>query len=105
MILALRRRSGELPPMIWNGSHTAISESGMPILWAVLRPRCWSGRNRSLGARANPHSNAPGALDDVQTKPPCSPQKALMAAVEFIYVTGTMPEIPAESGVSFVGAV
>ena len=30
------------------------------------------------------------ALEDVQTTPPCLPQKALMSAEEFMYVTGTV---------------
>jgi hypothetical protein len=34
------------------------------------------------------------ALLDVQTIPPCSPQNALMAAVELMYVTGTTPVTP-----------
>src|SRR5208283_3810218 len=49
------------------------------------------GRKRSLGVFANPHLKAPNALDEVQTTPPRSPQKALIAAVEFIYVTGVTP--------------
>jgi hypothetical protein len=34
--------------------------------------------------RAKAHSKAARALDEVQTSPPRSPQKALMAAVEFM---------------------
>ena len=34
------------PPNGSNGSHTTISSSDTPIFHAVLRPRCWSGRNR-----------------------------------------------------------
>ena len=30
------------------------------------------------------------ALEDVQTAPPCLPTNALSAAVEFMYVTGTV---------------
>src|SRR4029078_11376051 len=57
----------------------------------VLRPRCWSGRNSTFASRcwSNAHSSATCALDDVQTAPPCLPQKALMSAEEFMYVTGT----------------
>src|SRR6266850_3346873 len=32
--------SGSTPPKISCGSHTTISSSGMPILYAVFRPRC-----------------------------------------------------------------
>src|SRR5450755_4951874 len=42
-------------------------------------------------APENPQRNAPGAFDEVQTTPSRSPQKALIAAVEFIYVIGVMP--------------
>src|SRR5699024_9660141 len=38
--------------------------------------------------RSNAHSNTVAALDDVHTIPPFRPQKALIAAEEFIYVTG-----------------
>ena len=57
---------------------------------AVLRPRCWSGRNRTFSPRANAHSMTFLALEEVQTTPPSRPQKALMSAEEFMYVTGTV---------------
>ena len=41
-----------------------------------------------LGPIPRPRHDASRALLDVQTMPPCSPQKALMAAVELMYVTG-----------------
>ncbi len=59
----------------------------MPILsTAVLRPRCWSGKNSTLasGFCANAHSRATSALDDVHTTPPLRPQNALMSAEEFM---------------------
>ena len=34
--------------------------------------------------RAKAHSKAARAFDEVHTKPPCSPQNALIAAVEFM---------------------
>ena len=40
---------------------------------------------------SNAHWNAPAALDEVQTTPLRSPQKALIAAVEFMYVMGVIP--------------
>ena len=37
---ALQRRPDRRRPTSRCGSHTTISSSGTPILWAVLRPRC-----------------------------------------------------------------
>src|SRR5437667_1705140 len=82
--LAFFKRSGVRPPLIMYGSHTTISFNGMPKLYPVLRPRCWSGRKRIFSFLANAQLNAPLAFDEVQTTPPRSPQNALMAAVEFI---------------------
>ena len=45
---------------------------------AVLRPRCWSGRNSTRWPRSNAQSSARLAFDDVQTTPPCRPTKPLM---------------------------
>ena len=58
---------------------------------AVLRPRCWSGRNSTFasGRCSNAHASATLALEEVQTAPPLRPQNALMSAEEFMYVTGT----------------
>ena len=38
------------------GSQTNISSSGMPILWPVQRPRCWSGKKRIFSRWPNAHS-------------------------------------------------
>src|SRR5205814_1080610 len=57
---------------------------------AVLRPRCWSGRNSTFSPLPSAHSSARLALDDVQTTPPRRPTKPLMSAEEFMYVTGTV---------------
>ena len=72
--------------------HDAVLEASCPSSrTAVLRPRCWSGRNSTFASRfcSNAHSSATWAFDDVQTAPPCRPQNALMSAEEFMYVTGT----------------
>src|SRR5437870_6836442 len=61
--------SGALPPSGRNGSHTTISSRGMPILLAVLRPRCSSGKKRIFSRRAHAHSITRRALDDVQVIP------------------------------------
>ena len=42
------------------------------------------GKEEELFVAAEAQSNAPLALDEVQTSPPRSPQNALMAAVEFM---------------------
>ena len=55
---------------------------------AVLRPRCWSGRKSTFSPCSKAQSRARLALEEVQTMPPCLPQKALMSAEEFMYVTG-----------------
>ena len=79
------------PPLGSWGFHTTQSSRVMPIFsTAVLRPRCWSGRNSTLPPDgrsdfcANAHSSATSALEDVQTTPPCLPQNALMSALEFM---------------------
>ena len=51
---------------------------------AVLRPRCWSGKNSTLSPRPSAHSRIARAFDDVQTAPPCSPTNAFSAAEEFM---------------------
>ena len=51
---------------------------------AVLRPRCWSGKNSTRWPRSNAHSSTVDAFDDVQTMPPWRPQNALSAAEEFM---------------------
>src|SRR5919112_1307126 len=81
---ALRKLSSVLPPSSLDGSQTTISSSGMPNLTPVLRPRCWSGKKKSLSASFKYLSKSGTAFDEVQTTPSCSPQKALMAAEEFI---------------------
>ena len=76
--------SGVSPPPISLGSQTTISSSGTPILYAVLRPRCWSGSITSFSPRAQAHCMTAAALVDVQTMPPWDPTKALMAADELM---------------------
>ena len=58
----------------------------------MLRPRCWSGRKSTLrlGRRVERPPERACALDEVQMVPPCRPVNALMAAAEFMYVTGTV---------------
>ena len=51
---------------------------------AVLRPRCWSGKNSTRDFWRKAQSITARALDDVQTAPPWRPTKALRAAVEFM---------------------
>ena len=51
---------------------------------AVLRPRCWSGRNSTRSARSNAQAIALAALEEVQMAPPSRPVKALIAAEEFM---------------------
>ena len=73
-----------------TGSQTGIWSSVMPMPRAVLRPRCWSGKNITRLVRANDQSSAALALLDVQTMPPCRPTNALRLAAELMYVTGVM---------------
>ena len=54
----------------------------------MFRPRCWSGKKRTLSPRASAHSRTARAFDDVHTAPPCSPTNAFSAADEFMYVIG-----------------
>ena len=84
MSRALRNCSGVLPPSSLFGSQSAISSSGMPNLTPVLRPRCWSGKKKSLSASFRYLSKSGTAFEEVQTTPSCSPQKALIAADEFM---------------------
>ena len=79
------------PPFGLSGFHTTHFPSSMPILsTAVLRPRCWSGRNSTLAPASSPpfwskaHSSATSALEEVHTTPPLRPQNALMSALEFM---------------------
>ena len=69
----------------------------------LAAPRCCGrGAGRAGTARARPWSNAQrsarSALDDVHTVPPCRPVNALIAAVEFMYVTGTVPSAASRVG-------
>ena len=54
------------------------------MAWPVLRPRCWSGKKKTRLPRSNAHSRTLTAFEEVQTTPPCAPQKAFSAAAEFI---------------------
>src|SRR5699024_8213720 len=47
MTRASSRSSTVLLPRGRAGFHSGISSSPMPIFTAVLRPRCWSGKNRT----------------------------------------------------------
>lgn len=90
IILARSSCSRVRPPLGRCGFHTTQSSRDMPISsTAVLRPRCWSGRNSTFCPRVNAQSSARRALEEVQTAPPFLPQNALMSALEFMYVTGT----------------
>ena len=67
----------------------------------MLRPRCWSGRKSTRSPCSKAQVRARSAFEDVQTVPPCRPVKALIAAVEFMYVTGTVePSRPASVSTS-----
>src|ERR1700752_1937768 len=59
----------------------------------VLRPRCGAGRNNTFSPRSKAHFITAAALELVQIDPPCSPVNDLIAAVEFIYVTGMIFEV------------
>ena len=73
------------PPFGRCGSQTTQSSSEMPIFsTAVLRPRCWSGKNSTFVPCWKAHSSAVSALLDVHTAPPLRPQNALMSALEFM---------------------
>ena len=82
--LASSSRSAVLPPSGRRGFQVGICSSGMPMALAVLRPRCWSGKNSTRWPRSNAHSSTVEAFDDVHTMPPCRPQNALSAAEEFM---------------------
>ena len=88
IIRASRSRSGASPPPFSNGFQTTQSSSARPrSSTAVLRPRCWSGRNSTLVPGpfcSKAHSSAAWALEEVHTAPPCFPQNALMSAEEFM---------------------
>ncbi len=87
IIRALASASGETPPPGCRGSHTTQSSRVIASFsTAVLRPRCWSGRNSTFASCfcANAHSSATSALLDVHTAPPWRPQNALMSAEEFM---------------------
>src|SRR6185369_11847483 len=76
--------------------------------WAVFRPRCWSGKKRIFtlvltgegfdsvlstlvsALFASAHSRTFRQFELVQTAPPCSPTNALIAALLFMYVIGTI---------------
>ncbi len=84
MTRASRNASAELPPSGRCGRHSGISASLTPIAFAVLRPRCWSGKNTTRWPRANAHSSTVRAFEEVHTMPPLRPQNALIAAEEFM---------------------
>src|SRR6218665_1678914 len=94
---------GDTPPLCGGGAHgfhIGICSGGTPIALAVLRPRCWSGKNSTRCPRSNAHSSTVRAFDEVQTMPPCSPTNDLRAAEEFMYVTGMTGTRPESSGIS-----
>ena len=85
----MTRESCELPARrcrraALRGFHIGICSSGTPMALAVLRPRCWSGKKSTRWPRSNAHSSTVAAFEEVQTMPPCSPQKPLSAAEEFM---------------------
>ena len=61
------------PPLpgskIDNQSNHHLVPTGIPIAYAVLRPRCWSGMKRTRLPRANADSKAAHAFDEVHTRP------------------------------------
>src|SRR5579875_3003697 len=67
----------------------------MPSWTAVFRPRCWSGKKKTRLPRSSAQRSTAGALLDVQTIPPLRPTNAFSAAAELMYVTGTIPSMPA----------
>ena len=97
-VLELGGRS--LPPSGLRGFHIGICSSVTPIAFAVLRPRCWSGKNSTRRPRSNAHSSTVCAFEDVHTMPPWRPTKPLIAAEEFMYVTGITGTRPSASGAS-----
>ena len=70
---------GDLPP----ASDPELVERARAAR-AVLRPRCWSGRNSTRSARSNAQAIAVAAFEEVQMAPPSRPVKALIAAEEFM---------------------
>jgi len=57
----------------------------------VLRPRCWSGKNKTLSPWATPvpagssaQVSTARAFEDVHTAPPWRPTNAFSAAEEFM---------------------
>ena len=81
---ASRSSVSVLPPRGLRGFHIGICSSGTPMALAVLRPRCWSGKNSTRWPRSKAHSSTVAAFEEVQTIPPRSPQKPLSAAEEFM---------------------
>ena len=73
-----------------RSSRPASASSGMPRSRPVTRPRCSSGKKRTRFLRSSAQRKTAGAFLDVQTTPPRSPQNAFSAAVELMYVTGSV---------------
>src|SRR5437588_791560 len=84
-VASLASRSSR-PPNSRLGSHTRMSPGPNPSWYAVLRPRCWSGKNSSFSPRSRAHAITARALDEVHTAPPWRPTNAFTAALEFIYL-------------------
>ena len=59
----------------------------------MTRPRCSSGKKRTRRFCDSAQRKTAGAFDDVQTTPPRSPQNAFSAAVELMYVTGSVSSV------------
>ena len=78
------------PPRSVCGFHTSISDSVWPMSIAVLRPRCWSGKNSTLVApRRAPTRGSPGRWRTCRRHRRARRRTPSSAAEEFMYVIGT----------------
>ena len=76
LVYSSRNRSASSPPQSSCGSQTTMLSSGTTILYAVLRPRCWSGRNSTRSPRSHAQRSVAPQFVDVHTMPPRSPTKS-----------------------------
>src|SRR5258706_465372 len=51
-----------------------MCSSGTPMAKAVLRPRCWSGKKKTLAPRVQAQASTAAALEEGHTTPPRAPQ-------------------------------
>ena len=87
--------SGVLPPSSSAcGSQTRhLPPAECPSPGPCCGPGADRGRTARGCVRSKAHSSTARALADVQTMPPCRPQKALRLAAELMYVTGIMSSV------------